>query len=57
MLLCRELRSDLSQPKVGFLFGNRDHTTVRHGEKESRERIEGNATHRGWYDRAKELLA
>lgn len=57
MLLCREYRPDLSQPKVGFLFGNRDHTTVRHGESESLTRIEESATHKGWYDRAKELLA
>lgn len=57
MLLCRELRPDLSQPKVGYLFGNRDHTTVRHGEAESIIRIEASATHREWYDRAKALLA
>lgn len=57
MLLCRELRPDVSQPKIGFLFGNRDHTTVRHGEAESLTRIEESATHRGWYDRAKALLA
>lgn len=56
MLLCRELRPDLSQPKIGYLFGNRDHTTVRHGEAESLLRIEESATHRDWYDRARAIL-
>ena len=56
MLLCRDLRPDLSMPKIGFLF-NRDHTTVLHADRQSRRRVEESATHRGWYDRAKELLA
>lgn len=35
MYLCREL-TDLSLPKVGQLFGGRDHTTVIHAEKKIR---------------------
>jgi chromosomal replication initiator protein len=35
MYLCREL-TDLSLPKIGEKFGNRDHTTVLHAEKKIR---------------------
>lgn len=56
MLLVREFRPDLSLPKVGFLFGNRDHTTVMHAERESRQRIETSLEHRHWYDAARASL-
>ena len=40
MYLCREL-TDWSLPKIGEVFGGRDHTTVIHSyEKVNRERLE-----------------
>jgi chromosomal replication initiator protein len=40
MYLCREM-TDNSLPRIGELFGGRDHTTVIHAyEKISRERTE-----------------
>lgn len=38
MYLCREL-TDLSLPKVGESFGNRDHTTVMHAERGIRKEM------------------
>ncbi len=36
MYLCREL-TDLSLPKIGLLFGGRDHTTVMHADRKIRQ--------------------
>ncbi|GMA33089.1 chromosomal replication initiator protein DnaA [Litorihabitans aurantiacus] len=36
MYLCREL-TDLSLPKIGQIFGGRDHTTVMHADRKIRE--------------------
>ncbi|MDN5797216.1 MAG: chromosomal replication initiator protein DnaA [Intrasporangium sp.] len=36
MYLCREM-TDLSLPKIGQLFGGRDHTTVMHADRKIRE--------------------
>ncbi len=38
MYLCREL-TDLSLPKIGQLFGGRDHTTVMHADRKIREML------------------
>jgi chromosomal replication initiator protein len=38
MYLCREL-TDLSLPRIGEKFGNRDHTTVLHAEKKIRAQM------------------
>ena len=46
MYLCREM-TDLSLPRIGELFGGRDHTTVIHAhDKISRENQENPALHR-----------
>ena len=36
--LCREL-TELSLPKIGQLFGGRDHTTVMHANRKIREQM------------------
>ena len=36
MYLCREL-TDMSLPKIGQLFGGKDHTTVMHADRKIRE--------------------
>ena len=41
MYLCREL-TDLSLPKLGTLFGGRDHTTVLHGINTVKKRMQTN---------------
>ena len=38
MYLCREL-TDLSLPKIGEKFGNRDHTTVMHADRKIRTQM------------------
>ncbi|HLT85629.1 MAG TPA: helix-turn-helix domain-containing protein, partial [Phototrophicaceae bacterium] len=38
MYLCREL-TELSLPKIGQLFGGRDHTTVMHANRKIREQM------------------
>jgi chromosomal replication initiator protein len=51
MYLCREL-TDLSLPKIGQLFGGRDHTTVIHAERKIREQM---AEKRPIYNQVTEL--
>ena len=41
MYLCREL-ANMSFPKIGEDFGNRDHTTVMHGCNKIEKEIENN---------------
>ena len=53
MYLCREL-TDLTLPKIGTTFGNRDHTTVMHAAKKIRNEI---AERRQTYDHVQELSA
>ena len=38
MYLCREL-TDLSLPKIGQMFGGRDHTTVIHADRKIRAQM------------------
>ena len=51
MYLCREL-TDLSLPKIGQLFGGRDHTTVMHAERKIRSLM---AERRSIYNQVTEL--
>lgn len=51
MYLCREM-TDLSLPKIGQLFGGRDHTTVMHAYRKIKEQMGSN---RGVYDKVTEL--
>jgi chromosomal replication initiator protein len=51
MYLCREL-TDLSLPKIGQLFGGRDHTTVMHADKKIRQLM---AERRAIYNQVTEL--
>ena len=43
MFICRDL-TDLSLPKIGDAFGNRDHTTVLHGIDKITKEIVTNST-------------
>jgi len=51
MYLCREL-TDLSLPKIGQLFGGRDHTTVIHADRKIRTQM---AERRSTYNQVTEL--
>jgi len=51
MYLCREL-TDLSLPKIGQQFGNRDHTTVMHADRKIRQLM---AERRSVYNQVTEL--
>jgi len=51
MYLCREL-TDLSLPRIGQLFGGRDHTTVMHADKKIRNEI---AQRRKTFEQVQEL--
>ncbi|GLZ49143.1 chromosomal replication initiator protein DnaA [Actinomycetospora sp. NBRC 106375] len=53
MYLCREL-TDLSLPRIGQTFGNRDHTTVMHADKKIRKEM---AERRRTYEQVQELTA
>ena len=53
MYLCREL-TDLSLPRIGQTFGNRDHTTVMHADKKIRNEM---AERRRTYEQVQELTA
>ncbi len=51
MYLCREL-TDLSLPRIGQAFGNRDHTTVMHADRKIRQMM---AEKRSLYNQIAEL--
>ena len=53
MYLCREL-TDLSLPRIGQIFGGRDHTTVMHANRKIRKEL---AERRRTYDQVQELTS
>ncbi len=53
MYLCREL-TELSLPKIGQLFGGKDHTTVMHAERKVRDLM---SERRSLYNQVTELTA
>ncbi|GAA1873388.1 chromosomal replication initiator protein DnaA [Pseudonocardia ailaonensis] len=53
MYLCREL-TDLSLPRIGQIFGGRDHTTVMHADKKIRNEI---SLRRKTFEQVQELTA
>jgi chromosomal replication initiator protein len=53
MYLCREL-TDLSLPKIGEMFGGRDHTTVMHADRKIRQLM---AERRSLYNSVMDLTA
>ncbi|MGH3771543.1 MAG: chromosomal replication initiator protein DnaA [Pseudonocardiaceae bacterium] len=53
MYLCREL-TDLSLPRIGQIFGGRDHTTVMHADRKIRKEM---AERRRTYDQVQELTS
>ena len=53
MYLCREL-TDMSLPKIGQAFGNRDHTTVMHANRKIREQM---TERRSTYNQVTELTS
>lgn len=53
MYLCREL-TELSLPKIGQIFGGRDHTTVMHADRKIRELM---AERRSIYNQVNELTS
>jgi len=53
MYLCREL-TDMSLPKIGQAFGNRDHTTVMHANRKIRAQM---AEQRSTYNQVTELTS
>ncbi|MBU6147073.1 MAG: chromosomal replication initiator protein DnaA [Actinomycetales bacterium] len=53
MYLCREL-TDLSLPRIGQIFGGRDHTTVMHAERKVRALM---SERRGMYNQVADLTS
>ncbi len=55
-LLCNEHAQQMSTPQIGRLM-NRDHTTVIHGTRKARERIQADPDYKETYDRILSRLA